>query len=144
MPKDGSIPASVRPLVRSCKLADLRNPRLIQIFCDHFDITEDDINYGWCYQFAWVLAQLYPKFELRSCECWCHAWVSLGDKNFDSKHLKGTRKNLQMSCAIDPSWVYHQSSEEFKSHWWESQAEFGGLNIAKCDQVVKDFLKELK
>src|SRR5271165_6624695 len=55
-------------------------------------VDADDINCGWCYQFAIVIKRaLDIEVNIYSDTDGGHCWVKIGEYYYDSENLKGTK-----------------------------------------------------
>jgi hypothetical protein len=102
---------------------------------DWFPIERHRINYGCCYQFAYLMKKLHGDIaELHGD--WGHAWVKIGDKLYDSDHPQGTDCPHNFKCGprFPESMRHNVSEQEFIELW--SRAGSGPIQMQVIDEVL--------
>lgn len=99
-------------------------------------VEADDINCGWCYQFAIVVKRtLNVDVDIYSDTDGGHCWVKIDGYYYDSEHLKGTRNILSFSCSDD--YVGPISVRRTQEIW--HRANSGPVQLKTINKVVREW-----
>lgn len=93
--------------------------RLVDLFVETWNemdskvLTEDNINWGWCYQFALVMLYIYGGEIQYNAS---HAWLLKDGIMYDSENLEGGYPESYDWYELEPNFCL----EEFKDFWANS------------------------
>lgn len=89
--------------------------KLIELFCKKFGIDPSEINSGWCYQFAFMLKNVYGK-KVTIIDSCGHVFVEIGNRYYDSQHPFGVEcaEDLVLPCLC---------GEHDDNEYWEDEEE---------------------
>ena len=107
----------------------------IRVWNKHNDceVTRDDINSGWCYQFALAVRRTFgDAVRLYTDMEGGHCWIRVDDLYYDSVHLHGVRVPLNQ----DAQWR-GPVSEQFVVRTWESIGISGPVQTHTIEAVAK-------
>ena len=100
-------------------------------------IDKDDINCGWCYQFAVLVKRaLNVKVELYTDLDGGHCWVKIGNYFYDSDHLNGVAGHLSMSSYGD-NWKGPVSERTIQRIWYGANS--GPVQLRTINKVIKEW-----
>lgn len=89
-------------------------------------LVAENINWGWCYQFALVIHGVYGGELISSCG---HAWVRIGEWDYDSEHLSGGDIYSYGRSVYD--------RDQFISYW-----NNGGGSGPVCETTIAETIQE--
>jgi hypothetical protein len=104
-----------------------------KVWKEHTGQTIQDINEGWCYQFAMVLHLIHGR-KLRFHNTVGHCWVSYKGVHYDANHPHGVSYELcnwQSVCL--------NNIKEVETYWNE-HGYSGTIQWEIVNQVASDFL----
>lgn len=108
------------------------NKKIINNFCEIYNIHPDDINRGHCYNFAIMLKKMYNNPYIKLCTCYCgsHAWININNKNYDTYNINGSKINL-CDCNGFKKYKY-----KFFVRDWNKRGLSGPINVDKINKAM--------
>jgi hypothetical protein len=107
-----------------------------------YPLSKDQINRGWCYQYALAQMELYPAAKLiNSCG---HVFIKYKGRYFDAEHPGGTKHSLSMCCCgreckhpdteLKIGTIDYQMALEF----WSEKGNSGKINWNLLKETVNN------
>lgn len=115
------------------------DPLLVDLFVEAWneervdDLVAEDINRGWCYQFALVIHQVYGgTLQTPGLR---HAWVRINGVDYDSDNLSGTLKMEQWWEKPDREFSHPKKFCE----QWREVGRSGDIAWDVIDRTVAEY-----
>lgn len=120
------------------KLRPFRAQFVTETYFPKLISAPDEINFGICFQWAWLAYQTFQDVQLWDCQR--HAFVRYHGKFYDSEALTGAsdwHKLRACNSDLHLSWTARRESEtSFKEIWYEA-CDYHSLSWSELNRKAK-------